>query len=408
MAYKELRKLYYGDTAAYKKEYMSRFQSEDAIHLDFYISENQAFFLEDASVLRLAYDIERINRDIDGLSRQLPGVAKGQYSQKCLIDEIVLTNKIEGVHSSRKEIDDALMVLESQSEKCGKKHRFLGLVNKYLKLTQREVISLSTCQDIRDIYDELFLQEVVAENPENTPDGTIFRKHSTSVYGSADKVIHTGLMPEAKIIEAVQKALAFLNDKSIDYIFRVAVFHYLLEYIHPFYDGNGRLSRFIVSYCIAEVYEPLLAYRISETVKENINAYYNAFTVCNDPRNLGDITPFVLMMLQMIYEASKELYASLERKLSSWNKYEDLICAFKDSDQRKMRDLYSYLTQAALFSEKGISVAELMKYLNVSDTTARKMLKKVEDKLLVIKQKGHTNYYSLNLQIMDRIILDNA
>lgn len=53
-------------------------------------------------------------------------------------------------------------------------------------------------------------------------------------------------------------------------------------------------------------------------------------------------------------------------------------------------------------------MAELMKYLNVSDTTARKMLKKVEDKLLVIKQKGHTNYYSLNLQIMDRIILDNA
>ena len=114
MAYKELRKLYYGDTAAYKKEYMSRFQSEDAIHLDFYISENQAFFLEDASVLRLAYDIERINRDIDGLSRQLPGVAKGQYSQKCLIDEIVLTNKIKGVHSSRKEIDDALMVRESK------------------------------------------------------------------------------------------------------------------------------------------------------------------------------------------------------------------------------------------------------------------------------------------------------
>lgn len=89
-------------------------------------------------------------------------------------------------------------------------------------------------------------------------------------------------------------------------------------------------------------------------------------------------------------------------------KYEDLICAFRDSNQRKMRDLYSYLTQATLFSEKGISVAELMKYLNVSDTTARKMLKKVEDKLLVIKQKGHTNYYSLNLQIMDRIILDNA
>ena len=50
------------------------------------------------------------------LSAQLPDIAKEQYSRKCLIDEIVLTNKIEGVHSSRKEIGEVLDMLGERSE----------------------------------------------------------------------------------------------------------------------------------------------------------------------------------------------------------------------------------------------------------------------------------------------------
>ncbi len=79
----------------------------------------------------------------------MPPIALNQYSKKCLIDEIVITNKIEGVHSSRKEIGEALDILETQSKKKGKQIRFIGLVNKYLKLINSENIPLKSCQDIR-------------------------------------------------------------------------------------------------------------------------------------------------------------------------------------------------------------------------------------------------------------------
>jgi len=407
MAYQLLGKLYYGDQGEYAQTYRSRFDSEDTVKLDFLVSQKPAFFIQNTEVMKLAYDIVKLDKLVAKLSAALPGVAKEQYSKKCLIDEIVLTNKIEGVHSSRKEIADALEILEKQSTEKGKHHRFVGLVNKYLKLLTEEEIPLTTCQDIRNIYNEVFLAEVISEDPQNTPDGKIFRKDITAVHSETDKVIHKGLYPESEIIDAMEKALAFLNNDSVDPLFRICVFHYLIEYIHPFYDGNGRLGRFILSYCLSETLEPLLSYRISETIKENISEYYKAFKVCNDPHNLGDLTPFLIMMLHMIYAALKDLKDSLNRKLISWDKYESLVSSFPEATDSNVRRMYSYLIQAALFSENGISTEELKVSFQESYYTIKKFLGKIKPEMLISELKGKAKYYQIDLLVLDGILLEN-
>lgn len=406
MAYQMLGKLYYGDQSVYVQTYQSRFNSEDTVKLDFEVAQKPAFFLQNTEVMKLAYDIMKVDKAVTKLSTALPGIAKHQYSKKCLIDEIVLTNKIEGVHSSRKEIDDALDILEKQSKEKGKHQRFVGLVNKYLKLLTEDEIPFVTCQDIRAIYDEVFLDEVIAEDPQNAPDGKIFRKGPTSVHSPTDKVIHKGLYPENKIISAMEKALAFLNDDSIDQLYRICVFHYLIEYIHPFYDGNGRIGRFILSYYLSEILDPLLSYRISETIKENINEYYKAFKVCNDPHNLGDLTPFLIMMLHMIYAALKDLEGSLKRRLFSWGKYESLVSSFPEAADDNVRKMYSYLIQAALFSEKGISTEELTFGFKESYYTIKKVLGCIKPELLIAELKGKRKYYQIDLTVLDNILLE--
>lgn len=405
MAYQPLGKLYYGEQSEYLQAYRARFESEDAVHLAFEVAQSPAFFLQNAAVMRLAYEVVKLDKSVTKLSARLPGVAKKQYSKKCLIDEIVLTNRIEGVHSSRKEIDDALDILEQQSRVKGTHNRFVGLVNKYLKLLTEEKVALATCRDVRAIYDEVFLEEVVAEDPHNAPDGEIFRKHATAVHSAADKVIHKGLYPESEIIRAMDSALAFLNDSTVDRLCRICVFHYLIEYIHPFYDGNGRIGRFILSYSLSDTLEPLLSFRISETIKENISAYYKAFSVCNDPHNLGDLTPFLLMMLQMIYDALRELEDALKRRLSRWKKYEQLVSTFPETADKQVRKMYSYLIQAALFSEKGISTAELQVCFKTSYPTVRKLLSHVQPELLLAQMKGRAKYYQINLSPLDAALL---
>lgn len=407
MAYQLLGKLYYGDQSVYVQTYKSRFDSEDTVKLDFIVAQMPAFFIQNTEVMKLAYDIVKLDKSVAQLSTTLPGVAKDQYFKKCLIDEIVLTNKIEGVHSSRKEINDALEILEKQSNEKGKHQRFIGLVNKYLKLMTKEEISLKTCQDIRDIYDEIFLDEVIAEDPQNAPDGKIFRKDLTAVHSEKDKVIHKGLYPESEIIDAMEKALAFLNDESVDRLCRICIFHYLIEYIHPFYDGNGRLGRFILSYYLSGTLEPLLSYRISETIKENITEYYKAFNVCNDPHNLGDLTPFLIMMLHMIHAALKDLENSLQGRLIRWNKYESLVSTLPETSDNNIRRMYSYLIQAALFSETGISTKELENSFQKSYYIIKKLLDQIRPEMLIAELKGKIKYYQLDLPMLDSILLEN-
>lgn len=405
MEYKELKSLSYGNESEYLKEYLSRFESPNAIKLDFHIGKHQAFFLQNVEVMTLAYKIAKLDMKVHKLSQELPGVALEQYSKKCLIDEIVLTNKIEGVHSSRKEIGEALDILENQSEKRkGKSSRFVGLVNKYLKLVYAETISLEKSEDVRKIYDEIFLEEIVHENPSNRPDGKIFRKESVSVYSETGKEIHTGVYPESQIIECMNKALLFLNDESIDQLFRICLFHYLMEYIHPFYDGNGRIGRFVLSYGISQTLSPIIAFRVSETVKENIKSYYKAFQTCNDQRNLGDLTPFLLMQLSIIDMSMEALITSLKERKAIWEKYEITMKEYHKGEPNLAR-LYSLLIQATLFSEMGISTQELEHHMECSGYIRSQLMTQIPQELLEVKKKGNRKYYALSREKLDEMIL---
>lgn len=404
MAYKTLDKLSYREEDEYKKAFEERYNSPSTIHIDFEVAKQKCFVVQSPEVMGLMYDILRLDKKVAMLSSNLPGKAIQQYSRKCLIDEIVLTNNIEGVQSSRKEIGDALAVLEYQSERKGKKTRFLGMVNRYFKFMSNEKVRIETCQDIRDIYDEIVLEEVLQENPDHAPDGKIFRKYQATLRTVTDRELHAGVTPEESIIEHMNRALAFLNNENIELLYRICIFHYLLEYIHPFYDGNGRLGRFIMSYGILNCLEPILAFRISETIKENINVYYRAFKTCNNVRNKGDLTPFLIMMLSMIKDSEEELAVSLQQKLDDWAMGMSKIKKKAEPETEKETRLYDVLLQAALFSELGISREELQSHMNLSAATLRKDLKAIEDKgLLESTRDGRRLYYRISMDKLNRL-----
>ena len=389
-----LKKQYKGNNIS--EEYKQFFSSSDTIHLNFKIHEKPAFIVQCGEVYKNMLTICRLNKDICLLRTRLPGVAVAQFTRRCLIDEIVLSNDIEGVSSTRREISDVLDCAEQK-----KKRRFLGLVNKYQKLQEDETVPLTCCEDIRAIYNELVLDEVLEENEKNAPDGKIFRKESVSVESATGKTLHQGVYPETAIISTMESALSFLNDSRLEPLVRIAGFHYLFGYIHPFYDGNGRTSRFISSYLLSKELDPLIGYRLSFTIKENISDYYSAFKICNDVRNMGDVTPFVITFLEIICKAMEQLKNALTERKEQLKYYNTLLKEDKLLGTEKNYSLSNLLLQAALFAENGINTKEFMEVLDVSRTTLKERLNELgAHEYLVSHKDGRVIYYKLNLDTL--------
>lgn len=392
MEYELLSKIFYKKPTEYESIYDARFNSEASIKLPIKIHENVGFIFNTNEITKLLVKIYKTINKINLLRTHLPNIAINSYIIKSLKDEIALTNEIEGVRSTRKEIEDAI-----DSIKNDKSARFKGLVDKYFKLISNEIIPLNNCEDIRTIYDALVLPEI---EKENLPDGILFRKEPVQVVSATQKEKHRGIMPESKIIESLDLCLDFLKNDDIDSLIKISAFHYLFGYIHPFYDGNGRTSRFISSYLIKNELDVLLALKLSYTVKNNINKYYKAFDVCNDRKNKGDITFFVVTFLELLSQASDDLYtkiADLNDQLNYYNNIINTLVNEKVLNDKQAKCIF-ILCQNRLFDDTYMNMNTLTELLEKSDTTTRKILKSLESKKLLVKSRNKNQYlYSANL-----------
>lgn len=392
MEYELLSKIFYKKPTEYESIYDARFNSEASIKLPIKIHENVGFIFNTNEITKLLVKIYKTINKINLLRTHLPNIAINSYIIKSLKDEIALTNEIEGVRSTRKEIEDAI-----DSIKNDKSARFKGLVDKYFKLISNEIIPLNNCEDIRTIYDALVLPEI---EKENLPDGILFRKEPVQVVSATQKEKHIGIMPESKIIESLDLCLDFLKNDDIDSLTKISAFHYLFGYIHPFYDGNGRTSRFISSYLIKNELDVLLALKLSYTVKNNINKYYKAFDVCNDRKNKGDITFFVVTFLELLSQASDDLYtkiADLNDQLNYYNNIINMLVNEKVLNDKQAKCIF-ILCQNRLFDDTYMNMNTLTELLEKSDTTTRKILKSLESKNLLVKSRNKNQYlYSANL-----------
>lgn len=392
MEYELLSKIFYKKPTEYESIYDARFNSEASIKLPIKIHENVGFIFNTNEITKLLVKIYKTINKINLLRTHLPNIAINSYIIKSLKDEIALTNEIEGVRSTRKEIEDAI-----DSIKNDKSARFKGLVDKYFKLISNEIIPLNNCEDIRTIYDALVLPEI---EKENLPDGILFRKEPVQVVSATQKEKHRGIIPESKIIESLDLCLDFLKNNDIDSLIKISAFHYLFGYIHPFYDGNGRTSRFISSYLIKNELDVLLALKLSYTVKNNINKYYKAFDVCNDRKNKSDITFFVVTFLELLSQASDDLYtkiADLNDQLNYYNNIINTLVNEKVLNDKQAKCIF-ILCQNRLFDDTYMNMNTLTELLEKSDTTTRKILKSLESKNLLVKSRNKNQYlYSANL-----------
>lgn len=86
------------------------------------------------------------------------------------------------------------------------------------------------------------------------------------------------------------------NDNDLE-IIKSCVFHYEVEFIHPFEDGNGRMGRYWQTRLLMNV-NPIFEFvPIEKLIRDNQSEYYNALEISD---NSGTSTVFIEFMLNII------------------------------------------------------------------------------------------------------------
>jgi Fic family protein len=107
-----------------------------------------------------------------------------------------------------------------------------------------------------------------------------------------------------KVAPMMQALFLYLRNSEEHLLFKSCRFHYQLEYIHPFMDGNGRLGRLWQTRLLMQ-YHPVFEFLpVENLIREHQMEYYRALAKGDDT---GDCTDFITLMLRQIQSAVEQL-----------------------------------------------------------------------------------------------------
>lgn len=133
------------------------------------------------------------------------------------------------------------------------------------------------------------------------------------------------IAPAGSMVKALMKQLFHYlkTDKEL-LLIKSCVFHYELEFIHPFTDGNGRMGRLWQTLLLMQQYPVFEFLPIESVIKQRQTEYYRKLS---ESDKKGSSTPFIEFMLEIILETLTELLQAQNRTLTT----EDRMLLFKES-----------------------------------------------------------------------------
>jgi len=110
--------------------------------------------------------------------------------------------------------------------------------------------------------------------------------------------------PSERVKPLMNDLFDYLKNEDDLILIKSCVFHYEMEFIHPFIDGNGRMGRLWQTLILKDSYPVFEFLPIETLIKERQEQYYESLGKSD---NTGESTLFIEFMLEVILESLDEL-----------------------------------------------------------------------------------------------------
>lgn len=301
------------------------------------------------------------------------------------IESIGSSTRIEGVKLTDKEVETLLQGIQAQSFETRDEQEVAGyaevmeviyenaldipLTENYIKQFHINLLRHSTKDERHRGEYKKFPNNVEAFGPDGESLGVVFETSSP---------FNTPLQMQ----DLVKWARETLEDKSLHPLIVIGVFVVTFLAIHPFQDGNGRLSRVLTSLLLLKAGYSYIPFSSMESVIEkNKEAYY--LNLRRTQATLQDEKPDWIPWLRFFLTSLKRQKDHLTTKLDI-----HLSEGYKNLSAENIL-LLEYVTKHGR-----ITTSEAQRLLGIPRPTVKSRLTKlVKDGYISLQGKGRGSYY---------------
>lgn len=411
--YEKLIKLYYKKKNI-EEEYIKRIENPATLITELKINpmkkgnkildkEYSLFYVNLLEFSLLQEKILQNSNKISYISNKLPQIVIKEIIMKILSNELYKTNKIEGIETVKSEIHSSLKDNRISNKKSNKLD---GIIKKYKDIMENnfeDTEHIDSLSSFRKIYDEMF--EDFEKSGNYKLDGKYFRKDTVKVINGLGNIIHIGVNGEEAIEKNIEDLIRFMNRKDIPFLIKASISHFFFEYIHPFYDGNGRFGRYLLSLYLARKLDNLTAFSVSYSISRNLDDYYKSFVEVEDVTNYGEITFFVENILKTIKNGQEMIIELLNDSVMRFKHSMEILDELTKELSEKENIILQIYLQNYLFNDfEELTNVELTSTIgDLTQQTINKYTQELEKKGYLVKIKQRPLTYALSEKITEKI-----
>lgn len=214
-----------------------------------------------------------------------------------------------------------------------------------------------------------------------------FKQHSNAVEAKlpdgSRQIIFETTPPGHKTDTAMERIIDWYNQPNeIHALVKTAVFVYEFLTIHPFQDGNGRMSRLLTTLSLLQRgYDWVQYVSFEHQIESTKRGYYQALRHCQAQRPNEDITEWIRYFMDSLLTVKKKIQ----------HKVEQTNINSKMSPREK--SIYEYIFQNA-----GCKSGEIAKELEIPNSTVKRMLSGMCERGIIEKTgKGPATNYRVKI-----------